>query len=145
MFVILLKEYNDINKSLAQDLHAELRKSYAYAEKCTICVVINYNGDREELERNEYFFLKIFADKINIIPAKSDKTKTISIVPIKDNSDLTGFFMDPYDHFDGLCIAKYVEFLSTANDGDVFKYPKIINPSFLRYWAEKLFTVNFIK
>ncbi len=157
--VILLKEYkadkddNLSNEDLGilyntyrgYDLHRDLKSKYIFAEKSTRCVIINFSGDKESIERDPYHFLKIPTNKIYTLPKDVNKNITIKFSPMKDASDFGDFTVDPYDFFDGLCCAKYFEFLAKAKDGDIVKYPKIIENSYYRYQADKLYKIELLK
>lgn len=153
--VILLKEYFSNHRSDAKaghDLHRILKEKFWFAEKSTICVIASIHEDegnpKEEIERNEYYFLKIFPEKIHILPQKQNKDIKIVFSPMENEKDTGDYCINPFDNFDGLCSANYLEYLSRAKDGDVIKYPKIISgmgTSFLNYWAYKLYQTEIQK
>lgn len=144
--VILLKTYKgDDDKEKGFELHKILKSKFSYAEKCTICVIIDTNEDKEKIQRNEYFYSKIFTDRINILPIKSDKSIKISFSSMKDVFDTGDYTVNAFDYFDGLCCINYMEYLSKAKNGDIVKYPKIANNSYFRYIANKLYSIEVIE
>lgn len=142
---ILLKKYKEDGND--KEYGRELKKTlnYSYAEKGTFCIIISTDDDRDKIQRDPYFYVKIFTDKINILPIKEDKSITIIFMPMKDSSDVGDYTVNAFDHFDGLLSASYFEYLTNAKHGDIVKYPKIIDSSFFRYHANKLYTIENIK
>lgn len=147
--VILLNEYFSRHKTDAKaghELHQILKNKYHFAEKSTICVIANVHieedNEKEDIERNEYYFLKIFPERINILPKKQNKEIKIVFEPMLNEKDIGNYFINPFDYFDGLCSVNYLAYLSEAKDGDIVKYPKIISPSFFNYWAYKLYSTE---
>lgn len=149
--VILLKQYWSQNKHDAEfghSLHANLKKKFIYAEKCTILVINALHPEesrtQEEIERDEYFFLKMFPENIQYLPKAENKSTTINFSPMKSAEDKGDYTVDPFDEFDGKCSGNFLKYLSQAKDGDVVKYPKIVDNRFFRYWADKLYTIKMI-
>lgn len=150
--VILLKQYHsrcNSDKEAGHDLHKILKDKYQFAEKSTILVIASLHPDegnsKEEIERNEYFFLKIFPERIHILPQKQNKEIKITFEPMNGENDTGNYHINPFDHFDGLCSANFLGYLTEAKNGDVVKYPKIISTSFFNYWAYKLYSTEIIK
>lgn len=101
--------------------------------------------NKEEIERNEYYFLKIFPERICILPKSGNKDIKITFEAMNAENDTGNYTINPFDYFDGLCCSNFLEYLSRAQDGDVVKYPKIISPSYFNYWAYKLYQTEVVK
>ena len=149
---ILLKEYcseHYNNAKSGYELLEILKNKYGFAEKATICVIVNVTSDenksKESIERDEYFFLKIFPERIHILPIKSNKEVKITFEPMSGENDKGNYTINPFDKFDGLCSSNFLEYLSKAQDGDIIKYPKIVDTSFFRYWGQKLYQIEIVK
>ena len=143
--VILLKKYTGIHSDEdgSSELHDSLKKLYPFAEKSTVCVMMDAEGDKEKIQRDEYFFSKIFTDRINILPERKDKKKTILFSPMTGITDVGDYTVNPFDYFDGLCVTNYLAFLAQAKDRAVVKYPKIVDRRYFVYLAQKLYSVDF--
>jgi len=145
---MLLFKYNDLSqfdKDHGHDLHKTLTNKYNYANKSTICVIVEYEGDPETIQRNEYYFSKVFTDRINILPTKSDKSITVTFDPMLNESDSGDYKINPYDFFDGLACSNFYEFLSSITKDCVVKYPKCLDISYFRYITNKLYTIKTIR
>ncbi len=130
----------------AHDCHDMLKKIAGFAEKSTICVIEpNDNISFRELERitrNEYHFVKVSAALLYTLPNRVDKNMVINFEPMRHGDDRGDYTVNPFDKFDGKCSGDYIRWLANdARDGDTVKYPPIINSSFFRYHAEKLYKV----
>jgi hypothetical protein len=142
---ILLKFYSDEDYDRRGfKLHDVLKSKFSFAEKCTICIILDSDIDKEKLVRDEYFYCKILPERINILPIKSDKSVKIIFSPMDNASDVGDYTVNPFEPFDGLCSSNYIEFLSNAKDGNIVKYPKIVNNSYFRYLAYKLYNIEVI-
>jgi len=145
--VILVDQYSedgDERKDIL-NLQKELEIKYAFAEKGTILVINEIPDNREEIERNVYFFLRIYSDSLNSIPSKFDKELEIIFSPMIDINDNGDYTINPFELFDGLSINKYLAFINEAKSGDVVKYPRIYETHYLRYLTNKFFTVIYNK
>lgn len=150
--VILLKEYysgHDTDAKAGHELHKILKDKYGFAEKSTICIIANVHPDEkrtlEKIQRDEYYFLKVFPEKISILPQTQNKNIKITFSPMTNENDKGNYFINPFEEFDGLCSGSFLEYLSTAKNGDVVKYPKIISTSFFNYWGSKLYKIEIEK
>jgi len=148
--VILLREYSSKNDARAgHKLHEILKNKYSFAEKSTICIIAsiecNEDKDREDLERNEYYFLKIFPERINILPEKRNKEIQLTFVPMSNENDVGNYHINPFEKLDGLACVNFLEYLCKAQNNDIIKYPAAINIGFFNYWAYKLYKTEVIK
>lgn len=139
--VILVANYRSDGPDIERGhgLHEILKDKYGFTEKATICVIVDTDCDKEALKKNEYYFVKIFADRINILPTKSDKSITVTFDPMVDINDHGNYYFNPFETVDGLVASNFIEYLSNAKSGDVVKYPKAVEIRYFIYLAQKLY------
>jgi hypothetical protein len=145
--VMLLNYYDDLSnkdKDHGHELHKTLTEKYQYANKCTICVIIDSPSDKEAIQRNEYYFVKIFSDRINIIPSSVNKAIKITFEPMVGACDFGDYTINAFEPIDGLTCANFYSFLSSVTKNSVVKYPKCISTSYFRFMAHKLFAIETI-
>jgi hypothetical protein len=145
--VIILKEYTMENHYKEfRELFEDLQKKIAYTKK-TIAIILNTDYEKEEVRRDEYYFMKIFEDQIDSIPVKKNEI-TINIVPMEDINDNGDYLIDPLELYDSIAVIKLVEFVISAKDNCVIKYPRGMekNVMHVRYIVNKMVNkVNYTK
>jgi len=145
---MLLFKYNqlsNLDKDRGHDLHKTLIDKYSYANKGTICVIVDYEGDVTEIESNEYYFLKIFTNKIHILPSNIDKTITVRFEPMTGADDLGDYTINPFLPVDGVACACFYGFLASVKQNCVVKYPKSVDIGYFRWITNKFFTLETIR
>lgn len=145
---MLLFKYNslsNLDKDHGHDLHETLKDKYPYANKATICVIVDYEGDAEKIQRNEYYFSKIFTNRINILPSKVNKGIRIIFEPMVNQCDLGSYTINPFENVDGFACANFYDFLSSVTKDCVVKYPRCLDIGYFRWVANKLFDIETVK
>jgi hypothetical protein len=145
--VMLLNYYDDLStkdKDHGHELHKTLTEKYQYANKCTICVIIDSNGDKEAIQRNEYYFVKVFTNRISMLPVKTNKAIKINFIASKNCRDFGNYTINPFEPIDGIACADFYHFLSLVTEDSFVKYPKCISNSYFRWLANKFFTIETI-
>lgn len=148
--VILVENYSDLSDELLNSLHEELQTKYNYAEKSTICVILNAPEENKlEIARDPYFFLKIFVDDIHILPEYLNKDIVIEFKPAMSAEELNGDYnIDPFLFYEAIACVNFYRFLSTVRENKIVKYPPIISMyglSWYRYMTNKFFIENLTK
>ena len=146
--VLILKTFSNEESESWNGLYESLKKEAQYIKK-TIAVILHTEEDKEEINRDPYWFAKIFPEQISSIPSVK-KDITVNIVPMKDVSDVGDFTFNLFDYYDALATTSYLDFLvNKAQDGCVIKYARIMdwqNVSHVRYITEKLVNdINYEK
>lgn len=148
LFKLEMEKLLDIKESRNKrglSLLEELTNKFPFAEKSTIRVILNSDviTNREEVERDIYFFCSILADKIDYLPSKVDKSIVITIDPMANITDTGDYCVDIFQSLDGLAISNFYGFLVRAKNGDVVKYPRVADIKYFRYVANKLYTTIY--
>lgn len=145
---ILIKNYDENDENMMNNLyehHEKLKKKFDFANKGTILLINDIIDNREEVERNIYNSLKTYVDNIDILPTNKDKSITITFKGIETPEDECDYCINPYEEFDGLALKKYLLFLNRVTKDSIVLYPKIFEPHYLRYVANKLYKINLEK
>ncbi len=142
---ILTKKYDKETYDKLYEYHEILKKEFDFAEKGTILLINDIVDDREKIESDVYSFLKTYIDNIDILPCIQNKTITITFKPIESSDDACDYAINPYEEFDGIAMRKYLMFLNRVTKDSIVLYPKIFEPHYLRYVANKFFTIELIK
>lgn len=141
------------------ELEGILKSKYSFANKGIILIIVDIPVDKErsKIERDVYNYIKTYVDNIDILPSKINKDITISfktmdasmvgfdIIAGKEISmnSSTVYVIDPFEEFDGISVQNYLKFLNTVNEDSIVYYPKIYEPQFIRYVANKFYTVSW--
>lgn len=153
---ILISSYkglDDSNEKLIEKLfeHTEiLNKSYNFANKGTILLIADMYVSIEErfnIESDVYNYIKTYVDSIDILPIRIDKTIdiTFSCMDSSIGMDMLSdsvYIVDPYKEFDGISVQSYLKFLNGVTEDCIVYYPKIYEPYYIRYVANKFFNVK---
>lgn len=145
---ILIKKYDEKDYETMDKLYEyyeKLKKEYDFANKGTILLINDIIDNREEVERNIYNSLKTYVDNIDVLPTNKDKSITVTFKGIESPEDECDYCINPYEEFDGLALKKYLLFLNKVTKDSIVLYPKIFEPHYLRYVANKLYKINLEK
>jgi len=145
MCVIFLNKYDEKLTYSNSELRKPLEEKYNFATKGTICVFNIYDGDLDELERDEYHAIKIHSNKLDILPSKLNKQLTITFKPTIEGGDKGDYVINPFVKMDGKANISFYEFLSTVDKNSVVNYPMIIDGMYLswfRYVSNKIYNVE---
>lgn len=150
--LITLKNYDKSHLLMDSELRKPLEK-YSFSEKGTICIFTNSVESIEELERNEYHALKVHASHMDCIPSRKENI-TVKFSPVNSSNEFieaffnekVGYTISPFIKVDGLACQEFYKYLNQAKDGDLIKYPSILEGSmtlsWFRYIAGKFYNVE---
>lgn len=145
---ILIKKYDEKDYETMDKLYEyyeKLKKEYDFADKGTILLINDIVNEREIIERNVYNSLKTYIDNIDVLPSTKNKLITITFKSIESPDDACDYCINPYEEFDGIAVKKYLIFLNRVTKDSIVLYPKIFEPHYLRYVANKIYTIKLIK
>jgi len=151
--LIILKEYDEEQVYFSSELREPLEKEYNFANKGTICIFLSHDPSTtiDEIEADVYYALKVHESHIDCIPHRKEDI-TITFKPIHTNSDFNesvisteiAYVINPFQEMNGIMNQDFYLYLANAQDGDVVKYPMILDGmslSWFRYVAGKQFNV----
>ena len=96
-------------------------------------------AEKDEIKRDEYFFIKIFEEDIDAILDNENKEKDIVFEAMDSIEDKGDYLINPFDYIDGLAIINFLKYLHSVNIKKdnmplVIKYPKCIQLSTIAYF-----------
>lgn len=149
--LLILQDYDEKHFYLDSELRKPMSSKFSFADKGTFCIFIN-PGELykiEELEADEYNAIKIHESHVDCVPHRKEDI-LITFKPIESVEDILapdspGYTINPLKKIDGIGSQDFFRYLSTAKDGDVVMYPRIISGmmlSWFRYVAQKQYIIK---